>query len=66
MPGFRKKKCFVFWLSGPYGTSNFDCHSLIFSDLNYTTFHCTKVPTKSLTRNLYQDLEDHIGTFLEL
>jgi hypothetical protein len=30
-------KCFVFWLSGPHGTSNFDHQSLIHSDLNYTT-----------------------------
>ena len=31
-----QKKCFVFWLSGPHGTSNFDHQSLIHSDLNYT------------------------------
>ena len=37
LPGFaKKKKCFVFWLSGPHGTSNFDNQSLIHSDLNYT------------------------------
>ena len=29
-------ECFVFWLSGPHGTSNFDHQSLIRSDLNYT------------------------------
>ena len=32
----KKIKCFVFWLSGPHGTSNFDHQSLIGSDLNYT------------------------------
>ena len=31
-----KTKSFVLWLSGPHGTSNFDCQSLIYSDLNYT------------------------------
>ena len=31
----KNKKCFVFWLSGPNGTSNFDHQSLIHSDLNY-------------------------------
>ena len=36
-PWIRKKKCFVFWLSGPHGTSNFDHQTLIRSDLNYTT-----------------------------
>ena len=38
LPGFAKKlKSFVFWLSEPHGTSNFDHQSLIHSDLNYTT-----------------------------
>ena len=35
----KNQKCFVFWLSGPQGTSNFDQHSLICSDLNYTILH---------------------------
>ena len=29
-------KSFVFWLSGPHGTSIFDHQSLIYSDMNYT------------------------------
>ena len=37
-----KKKCFVFWLSGPHGTSNFDLKSLIHSDLNYTNTYSLK------------------------
>ena len=32
----KKIKSFVSWLSGLHGTSNFDCQSLIHSDLNYT------------------------------
>ena len=32
----KNQKCFVFWLSGPHGTSNFDHQTLIHSDLNYT------------------------------
>ncbi len=32
----KNQKYFVFRLSGPHGTSNFDCQSLIHSDLNYT------------------------------
>ena len=32
----KKSKCFVFWLSGPHGTSHFDHQTLIRSDLNYT------------------------------
>ena len=38
LPGFPKKIkiLFVFLLSGPHGTSNFDHQSLIRSDLNYT------------------------------
>ena len=32
----KNKKCFVFWLSGPHGTSNFDHQSLIHSDVNYS------------------------------
>ena len=32
----KNQKCFVSWLSGPHGTSNFDHQSLIHSDLNYT------------------------------
>ena len=33
----KMTKSFVSWLSGPHGTSNFDCQFLIYSDLNYTT-----------------------------
>ena len=35
----KNQKCFVSWLSGPHGTSNFDHQSLIHSDLNYTIAH---------------------------
>ena len=35
----KSHKCFIFWLSGPHGTSNFDHQSLIRFDLNYTTEH---------------------------
>ena len=33
----KKLKCFVLWLSGPHGTSNFDHQTLIRFTLNYTT-----------------------------
>ena len=35
----KNKKRFVFWLSGPHRTFNFDHQSLIHSDLNYTTLY---------------------------
>ena len=38
----KNKKCFVFLLSGPNGTSNFHHQSLIHSDLNYTTLQGPK------------------------
>ena len=39
----KNQKCFVFWLSGPHGTSNFDHQSLIRSDLNYSTVEARDV-----------------------
>ena len=36
----KNQKCFVFWLLGPLGTSNFDRQSLIHFDLNYTSHQC--------------------------
>ena len=39
----KKLKCFVLWLSGPHGTSNFDHQSLILSDLNYTNMQLQEV-----------------------
>ena len=52
-------KSFVPWLSGPYGTSNFDCWSWICSDLNYTNTGC---PTNILTTSdpILQCLKPHI------
>ena len=35
----KNQKCYVFWLSGPHGISNFDHQSLIHSDLNYTALY---------------------------
>ena len=40
----RNKKFFVFWLSGPHGTSNFDQQSLIHSNLNYTNGEYKELP----------------------
>ena len=37
----KNQKCFVFWLSGPHRTSNFDHQSLIQSDLNYANDHAS-------------------------
>ena len=42
---YKKKKSFVFWLSGPHGTS-FDHQSLIHSDRNYTYLHWQKMLKK--------------------
>ena len=33
----RMNKFFVSWLPGHHGTSDFDCQSLIYSNLNYTS-----------------------------
>ena len=35
----KKEKCFVLWLSGPHGTSNFDQQTLIRSTLNYSNVY---------------------------
>ena len=44
----KNQKCFVFWLSGPHGISNFDHQSLIQSDLNYTSTESSSIQASSL------------------
>ena len=44
----KNQKCYVFWLSGPHGISNFDHQSLIQSDLNYTSTESSSIQASSL------------------